>query len=261
LLSKEELDVDEAKLFQAVYRWGQNQKKVQNKPMNEILAKLLPLIRFQCMDAKDIVKIVKPTGLIDDKLYLRILEMATAPEGYEFRDPLPDAKGRGSDKWTLDWKTGGYPNLWTMSDGNRTIKKIGGGSSWTNAMIYGKKLTSGTHYWEFKINSVNNDRSGTAVGLCKDPKNKSQYSADIVVGLSGYQYNLNGAQSTQMNNGDRIGVYLSFPKKKVYFFHNGVQMGVTGDLQPKQAYYPCIHIYYANDSFSLQFPTKKPVAK
>lgn len=223
---------------------------------------LLPMIRFSTMDGKDLVKVVKPTGLIDEKLYLKILEMQTAPEGYAIVDPLPEPKPRGSSIFGLDWKLWGNASLWQLSDGNKTIKKVGGGSTWANAGVFGsKKLTTGITYFEFKIKSINSDRSGTAVGLCTDPKQKKQYSQDLVIGLSGYQYNMTGTNTQSMNNGDRVGVLVHFPKKKVYFFYNGVQMAVTGNLNPKQAYWPCLHVYYVGDTFTLDFPNKKPVPK
>jgi len=261
LLNQEALELQEVDLFSALLRWGQNKimKEGDNKDIKDVLKDFLPLIRFSTMEGKDLVKVVKPTGLIDPKYYLRVLENLTAPEGYEHKEPIPEVLCRGIENFILDTKPGGNQTLFQLSNKNLTIKKLSGGNTWANAMIYGSiKLTKGVHFWEFKVDSINNDKSGTAVGLTKNNKSLNQYSADMVVGLSGYQYNLTGNSTTSFNNGDRIGVFVSFPKKKVFFFHNGTKMQVEGDLIPGQVYYPCFHVYYVNDQFSLSFPKTKP---
>lgn len=261
LVKQEELELQEVDLFSAIVRWGKNkiQKENLKDELKDVIADFLPYIRYSTMEGKDLVHVVKPTDLINKDYYVKILELLTAPEGYEHKDPLPEVACRGIQNFILDSKTSGNASLFTLSNKNLTIKKMSGGSTWSNAMIFGSvKLTKGVHYWEFKIDSVNNDRSGTAVGLCKNNKANNQYSTDMVVGLSGYQYNLSGSTSTSFNNGDRIGVYVSFPKKKVYFFYNGTKMSVEGDLQNGQAYWPVIHIYYVNDQFTLNFPKSKP---
>jgi hypothetical protein len=253
MVKNDELALDEIDIFNGCVRWAKKQRKNPSDSVSNYLQEIKPFIRFSNIDGADLVHHVKPTGMIDDSYYLRILEKQTAPEDY-LLDPLPEEKGRGSSRFKFDINTGGFPTIWKLTNNGTTIEKVSAGGQWGNAQIYGtKKLNSGVHYWEVKINSINNDKSGTAFGLCKNPSLKSQYSSDMVIGLSGYQYNMQGSDYTQFNTNDVYGCYVDFNKGKVWFFHNGKQLGSYGTVSKGTNYWPCFHIYYTPDKFTVIF--------
>eukprot|EP01080_Neovahlkampfia_damariscottae_P007550 gene7550-11873_t len=262
MVKDDNLALDEIDIFNGCVRWAKNKRKTKEESLETYLKDILPFIRFPNIDGAELVHYVKPTNLIDQELYIRILEQQTAPEDYELINPIKEIPGRGATRFKFDIKTGGNASLFKLSSNGLTIEKTSGNGSWSNAQIYGsKKLTSGVHYWEVKINSINSDRSGTAFGLCKDPTKKQQYSYDMVIGLSGYQYNMQGNDYTQFNANDTYGCYVDFNKGKVWFFHNGKQLQSHGVVKKGTAYWPCFHIYYVPDKFTLSFPSKKPKPK
>eukprot|EP01080_Neovahlkampfia_damariscottae_P002417 gene2417-2881_t len=262
MIKSDDLDIDEIDIFRAALTWGKHQKKTRkDEPMEKILEKILPQIRFVNMDGADLVHYVRPSKLIDSKLYLRILEAQTAPEDFDL-EPLPEMKQRGGSKFKWDIKfPAGNNNDFKVDSKGLTIEKIGGGSQWTNAMVYGdKKLTKGIHYWEIKILNIQSDKSGTAIGLAESNVNKTQFSSDHTQGMSGSSYCMSGSDYTNGNNGDTVGIYVDFKKLKAYWFINGKKLSVHYDLKKGQSYYPVIHIYYLNNKFQLSFP-KKPKLK
>jgi hypothetical protein len=177
MVQSDDLLIDEVDIFKGVYLWGKNQKKTRkDESMESIVGKLVKHVRFVNMDAADLVHFVKTSGLIDSGLYLKILEAQTAPEDYLISG-LEEVPQRGGSRFKWDKSfPGGNLNDFTLSKDGLTIEKIGGGSQWTNAMVYGDKpLSKGVHYWEIKIINIQSDKSGTSMGLAKSNKNKTQF--------------------------------------------------------------------------------------
>eukprot|EP01080_Neovahlkampfia_damariscottae_P008381 gene8381-206_t len=259
ILKSSDIDIDELSIFNAIIKWGKNQQKKTNKELNEILKDLILQVRLPLISSEDLIKIVKPTKLVPFDSYLHALEYHVAPEdvkpiGIQFK-----ARGSNSTKFKWDITTGGNQQCFTLSNSNLTVKKISGGSTWNNAMIYGNKpLKSGKHYYELKLDHTASDKSGFAIGLSKDKKLKQKYSKDMVIGMSGYQYNLSGTNGSSNKAGDVIGVLVDFGRSKVYFFINGKKCGSEGLLQSGTEYWPCVHLYYVNDQTTLSFPSTIP---
>ena len=259
ILKSSEIDIDEISIFNGILRWAKNEQKKNQKLLSEILKNLILLIRLPLISSEDLIKIIKPTNLFPFDSYLEALESHVAPEdvkqiGIQF-------KSRGSNSTTFKWDiiTGGNSTCFTLSNQDKTIKKISGGSTWNNAMVYGNKsFKSGKHYFELKLDSIASDKSGFAIGLSKDKNQKQKYSKDMVIGMSGYQYNLTGTNGSSNKLGDVIGVLVNFNQSIVSFYVNGKKLGVTGTLQSGQQYWPCVHLYYVNDQTTLSFPSTIP---
>jgi hypothetical protein len=180
MVKSDDLLIDEVDIFKAVHLWGKNQKKNRkDDSMGLIIGKLVEHIRFVNMDAADLVHFVKPSGLIDSQLYLKILESQTAPQDYVISD-LEELPQRGGSRFKWDKSfPGGNLNDFKLDKLGLKIEKTGGGSQWNNAMVYGDKpLSKGVHYWEIVIDNIQSDKSGTSMGLALSNKNKSQFYFD-----------------------------------------------------------------------------------
>lgn len=143
-----------------------------------------------------------------------------------------------------------------------------GTSTWTNAkgilslniiftfLVFGHKaITSGKHYWEVIINSINNDRSGMVIGVTSN-KTGHNFSQDYAIGMSGGMYRVSGS-GTYGNKNDRIGVLLDMTNLSLSFFVNGKNIYTNAKIS-YGTYYPVVHLYYAGDQVTLNFPNKIP---
>jgi hypothetical protein len=138
-----------------------------------------------------------------------------------------------------------------------TITKTGGSSSWTNCWSTGTVgLNKGVHYWEWKVNKIESDGSGTAMGVTKTP-NSAYFSSDLAIGMAGSLYSgISGVGISGLKPGDSVGILLDFKNLQIKFYLNGIEKS-KGAIQSGTTYYPVIHIYYVQNSFTLSFP-KKP---
>lgn len=84
IYKNEKIVVEEIDLFNAALRWGKNQKG----ELKELLAPILEHIRFPLMNADDLLKIVKPTGLVDKARYLEAIEFVSVPKAFKDRKDL-----------------------------------------------------------------------------------------------------------------------------------------------------------------------------
>jgi hypothetical protein len=253
------LSIDELDLYKSLVVWAKHRSlKDTTKSQKELLESVLKNVRLIGIDASDLIAKVKKDGHISYDRILEALEAIIAPECFKMGTTQDLTSRSGSSvKWAI--KTNGtYANLFKFSNKDLTVSKIGGGNQWNNAMLYGTKSLKGKSYFEFKINNVNGDKSGYAIGLTKSTTANTQYSGDLVIGLSGYAYNLIGGNSITVDKDDRVGMLVDIPKGKCYFFKNGAQMTCHGVLQKGTEYWPCVHLYYTNDSFTVTFPTKIP---
>lgn len=118
-------------------------------------------------------------------------------------------------------------------------------------MSYGNiGFSSGVNYYEVVIDSLNNDKSGFAIGI--NYKGKVTYSNDIVIGMSGYGYNTNKTTfSNFIKQGDVIGVELNFIKGICSFFQNGKLLDIFAQIYQGTTYYPCFHLYYVGDGLTV----------
>jgi hypothetical protein len=260
IIKSSQMDVDELVIFRALHEWGMNQQKLTSKDEKEILKKLIVHVRLPLISSESLIKIVKPTNLVPFDSYLEALEYHVAPEevkavGIQFKErSAPVSASAFRFKWEAT--TGGNPTFFQLSNKDTTVKKIGGGSTWNNAMIYGdKSIKSGKVYYEIVIDHIASDKSGFAIGLSKNKSLKQKYSLDMVIGMSGYQYNLTNKNGVTVNAKERVGVLVDFTKLKVWFFQNGKVCPSVGTLIAGQEYWPAVHLYYQNDQATVSFPT------
>jgi hypothetical protein len=150
---------------------------------------------------------------------------------------------------------------WTIASGNlscfkltnNNVKKIGGGNTWKNAMVYGStSYSSGKVYFEVSLDSINSDGSGYVVGLSKSNQGSTQFSGDLAIGFAGSSYNLNGSQHGKKGkSGDVIGLELDFELGKCNFWYNSIQLDCWATIVSGTSYWPVVHLYYVGDECSL----------
>ena len=81
LLSRNTLNIKEIDLFRFLIKWGKNQEQQRNSSSNnsksswkEIIKPYLHHIRFPLMNFKELIREVRPLGVIDDLQYIEALE-------------------------------------------------------------------------------------------------------------------------------------------------------------------------------------------
>lgn len=257
LLKSDKLGAYECTVFDAVYNWGK--KRATDGKVSETLVNVLPLVRFPLIMAEDLILKVKPTKLCPPKTYLEAIEYQMAPELVKKNSIL--YKPRLSVWKFIFTPPKTNTSLFSITNGTN-VKKIGGGSTWANAMCYGSVgMSKAIFYYEYTIKALNSDKSGFALGLTTSIITPIQYSHDMVIGMSGYQYKMVGTGAS-FQTGDIVGVHLDFTKNKLCYFKNGIQIpNLSGTLVTGTTYYPVVHLYYVNDEISVSFPTIKPNPK
>lgn len=96
LCKSDSICVDEVDLFKAIVRWGKTRCKDQEKhsDLKEVLANILPHIRYPLITAEDLIKVVKPSNLVPFESYLLGMEYNASPD--DFKDnPDPQFRDRG----------------------------------------------------------------------------------------------------------------------------------------------------------------------
>ena len=82
------------------------------------------------------------------------------------------------------------------------------------------------------------------------------FSSDVAVGMSGSMYAGVSGTGIRAKTGDRVAILLDFKTDQIKFYWNGKEQS-KGTLKSNTVYYPIIHMYYQNTSFTLSFP-KQP---
>lgn len=253
MIQSDNLVIDELELFKGIIRWGLHKKKKTKKTLYETVSKLIPHIRLPLIDGKSLLRIVRPTNVVPFDLYLEALEFASAP------DHVTPVGKKYKERLSLGFNLEVLPKYkhdFLITNNGKTIEKVTG-SEWENGKVFGdKKLTSGRHYWEIKIDIIDNDGSGTVFGITKD-KLKSSYASDIAVGMAGSCYHTNG-NGIVGKQGDVIGIFVDFNTLLVYFFRNGKNTNIVGKINNGMTYYPVIHIYYETNKFTVTYKNQIP---
>lgn len=87
LIQSDDLCISEIEVWKTVMKWGTAQlKKTENKDkkLKDVISQLIPHIRYPLIESDDLVKIVKPSGLVPQELYTQAIE---ASVGIKPRDP------------------------------------------------------------------------------------------------------------------------------------------------------------------------------
>jgi hypothetical protein len=220
------------------------------------------------VDSKGVLFIDRPSGpfeiILNSLRTGRPLELPEE-ETSEYNSFMKEISFYGLDKTFNEVQTTDVKQQWkiqhTLSSdytiSGNTITKTGGSSSWTNCWSTGNVgLNKGVHYWEWKVNKIESDGSGTAMGVTTSP-NSAYFSSDVTIGMAGSLYSgISGVGISGLKTGDCVGILLDFKKLQIKFYLNGIEKS-KGIIQTGTTYYPVIHIYYLQNSFTLSFP-KKP---
>lgn len=255
ILSRDKLSLDEYEIYQFLMKWAKNKQKETKQDIPKIVEKLKGCIRL-------------PLICPDNLITMRDSEIFTLDEfiqAYEYNldnSMIVEEKKYlyvprvGGTNFKIDIKTNAYDSYFTLSNKDTTCVKSNGSPNWESAMVYGTKgFNSGVHYWEIKIDSISSDKSGYVVGIVNNPKLKQQYSSTISVGMCGSNYLTKKKAGFNPKMGGKVGVYLDFNSLTVSFTYDG-KLIAYADLTKGQTYYPVVHLYYVNDSFSVSFPSK-----
>lgn len=258
ILKEDTLEVEEFILMDSLYKWGKYRSNLDGKSIQDHTKNLIQYIRISQIDPVILVKTIRPWGIVPDKEYRKAVEYHAAPEyiAEEDLEKDPFYQGRqGGTRFVLELKTNPQASQFKLTKNNMCVERISGGG-WNNCQVYSSKKITSKVYCEFTINFVNSDRSGYVIGVVEENDKDIQFSQGIGIGMSGNKYKTTGSTPSG-NTGDKIGMLLDVPGKKVKFYKNGASMGIQGVLT-KNAYYVCVHLYYAKDGFSLSFPSKIP---
>jgi len=87
LVQNDLVSISEIDFFQCIVRWGnhqiKNNKEYNGKSLKEVLQGIVEYIRYPFISGVDLMKVVKPTGLCEKKIYLQALEFNMRPELYK----------------------------------------------------------------------------------------------------------------------------------------------------------------------------------
>jgi len=108
MLKSSKLAIDEIDLFKGVLRWSVAECKRQNKKdsienKRDVLADIIPLVRFPAMNMEDVATFVSPSNILSPGQLLEIFTYLGQPENKKPKTIFPTAPRAGNtDKWTLD---------------------------------------------------------------------------------------------------------------------------------------------------------------
>jgi len=148
MLRSSKLAIDEIDLFKGVLRWSVAECKRQGKKdsldnKKEVLADIIPLVRFPAMNMEDVATFVSPSQILSPGQLLEIFTFLGQPDGKKPKTIFGTQPRAGStDKWTLDQslKSGSV----TLSNKNLTAKNTSSNHSYC---LGTQTWLKGVHCW------------------------------------------------------------------------------------------------------------------
>lgn len=258
MLKDEKIEAEEHVLLEGLYRWAKYKSNTEGKPITDYTKNLVSFIKLSQIEPQILVKVIKPWNIIPDKEYKKAIEYHLAPEYISESeiqsDPFYQPRKSGQT-FVFDLKTNPKAINFKLTKNNTCVERTMG-SGWNDCQVYSSKKITTKTYMEFTIHNINGDKSGFVIGLVEDNNYNIQFSQGIGIGMSGNKYKTTGGVPSG-NVGDKIGMLVDIPAKKVKFYKDGSSLNIEGVLS-KNSYYACVHLYYSQDSCSLSFPMKIP---
>eukprot|EP01119_Soliformovum_irregulare_P019157 TRINITY_DN6012_c0_g1_i4.p1 TRINITY_DN6012_c0_g1~~TRINITY_DN6012_c0_g1_i4.p1 ORF type:complete len:418 (-),score=78.35 TRINITY_DN6012_c0_g1_i4:307-1560(-) len=80
ILQSDELQIDEASLFKALVAWGEHHRGLQQTDdLAHVLRNVMEHVRFPCMTPEDIVRVVKPLGIVSMEVLFEAMAYHASP--------------------------------------------------------------------------------------------------------------------------------------------------------------------------------------
>jgi hypothetical protein len=257
ILQRDDVQCDELTLFNIVLDWG-----AENKKSDDDIKKALKLIRLPIIGAKSLRNFVRSCPLIDKEDYMEAIEYCAMPQLFEERKEEKQFHRRRA-ACRFIWTAQRGQHAFKLTNDGHTIEKTGP-SNWDLVALSSEPFEAGVQYFQVKIDVMNTDRSGLAMGLTAEPGiNPSSYSNCISLSMEYGPYNLTAKNPNQggytFKVGDVIGFLVDFVNDEIKVFENG-KLTYTAGQKPSQLkkIWACVFMYYQNDQVSLcnDFPLK-----
>jgi len=274
IIKSDKLNAKEIEVFEAVVAWGKAEmknQKLDDTPQNlkQVLADVLPHVRFPCMNTQDVAVTVVPSSLLESTQILELFtylgmkggekkpKLSKSLEGFNAKD----RKGRKPPSWFKFSVSMKHAQLLVSSDGMVVTSNT---TSYYQPVFGDIELAEGIHEWEIELNQFTQNAYSVNIGVV--PTSFTNYTTSQMLGYSGHipawafacghgQKYLNGSQSSYgrtCSQGDIVRCRLDMDKKSIEFMINGVSQGIahTGISGPVR---PALSLY-GNNSVTLKFP-------
>ena len=271
ILLSDNLAINEIDLFRGVLRWGESRASSsvgaaeEKVSLDEALSSVIRLVRLPLMSAGDLVKIVKPTGVVPTDLYLAAIEYHAAPKElsadtassafYRRRigvGPIFSFSWQPKDGFEI--KSTGFASNAVVRSGIDNWKGIFGSHA---LCVNGRKA-----YFEIVVDSINSDKSGMVIGLARL---NDKYSNCWGYGGSGYSYPSQSRASQgrqhEFHEGDVIGVLFNGQTRQVSFYRNGTLQFINTRSPPLVDLFPVVYMHYGNDAVAIKENPRLPLSK
>jgi len=250
LLERDDLHCEETALFNMLLDW-----KEAKQVSDDEIKKAVDLIRLPIISAKDLKHKFKDNKLIDRERYVEAMEYHAMPHLFE-KSLLESEKRfrfrRAMCEFVWTTQTDNVVNYKISNYGN-TIEKTGP-SNWDLMAISDKPFESGVQYFQVKIDHLNNDRSGMAIGLTSDPNiNSGSYTTCMSISMEYGPYNLVAVPTKTTYDfqvGDVLGFVVDYLEEEIRVYENG-KLTFTSSNQPFNKLWAVVFLYYQNDQVSL----------
>jgi hypothetical protein len=265
-LKSERLNIKEADLFDGVILWAKEQAKSvksdkkEKEVLLEVMADLMPLIRFPAMSTQDIATRVSPLGLLSNQQILDLFTYLGMRTGGDKKAKLgksiahftpKERKGRKPPAWFTWDQSRKHSSLIVTSDGLTVSSTT---TSYYQPIVGTTEMKEGTFEWEVTLSQFYVNSYSLNIGVA--PSSYSNWSSSQMIGYSGHvpgwcfgagygQKWDNGSQSSYgktCSQGDRIRVKVDMDAKTLEFFINDSSQGVaftnlSGSLRPAMSLY------------------------
>ena len=214
-----------------------------NSSVLDIVKPLLNLIRFPLMNFKELIREVRPLGIIDDLQYIQALEFNADFQFFENQKNLQfqQRKGTQNEKKIFKIQNDYYflpgPN-YSLSNNNKIITKTGNNNGWDVTAITNSNILNGIHRWSLKI--INTQNSNFMIGIAPNSINQSQQNNYNQCGWYFYTYNStlhsgppfkyagqSYCNNGKLTNGTIIDLELNMNNSTIKYFINGQDCGVA----------------------------------
>jgi hypothetical protein len=277
LLQRQDLSVPEIEIFQAVHRWYRNKLDQQKQTSNiggtsnlavtigsrEIACDsqavdidfVLSFVRLPLIKAHDLMSIVKPSDLISQEQYTKLLEYKAYPSAF-LQEQQNDICYRSREsKAQFKWRNHHGNTDFILSNNGATVEKSHD-SGWNLIMVSDKCFTSGLSAWSISIDKINSDRSGMVIGVVSDMNHTSDgYKACCGLGMSGYAYNISKQVSAYgAKPGDFVNIIVDFDRDVITFKLNDTVVGTSVKAPSMmKTVYACVFIYFESNKVTANF--------
>jgi hypothetical protein len=229
LLAQSELQIEEMELFLALQRWY----TLEPESRLDAARRMAGLIRLPLIPLKDLMRTVKPSGLVPADLLLEAVSYHADPT--DWKGPVDMVRARGQNLvWDPETVSAG---LWVNEDAQTVISSV---SEWA-AVRGASQIVSGYHRWTVRVNKLGVGQNKWKAVLGVTPLHSSKMTEIWGIVLGTGMKTAKGISEEGLepyddapacSDGDVITCIFS-PDLSLRFLRNGHEFGVAfSSLQP-----------------------------